>query len=230
MSLVEATPARSNRSSEEMEMRKLVVQKLRSRWPEARIVHELPLRYSSNRIDLAAICPTEIISVEIKSSRDVADRLEAQLRAFLPISSRIIVALAPKWNEKLPEKEVFLKRDGRNVTSYLRQLTEPQEVIHRVGGCLDVWTVDADAGSIEVTSESYRTERPWSFQLLHMLHVTELLHIATKHRCWQGKHPVHLDLANACNDLMTAREVTAAVCSALRARAAFAAESDPPIE
>ena len=31
--------------------------------------------YSSNRIDLAAVTETEIVSVEIKSSRDVLDRL-----------------------------------------------------------------------------------------------------------------------------------------------------------
>lgn len=223
-------PAKQNRSSEELEMRALVVSKLRARWPDARIVHELPLRYSSNRIDLAAVCPTEIISVEIKSSLDVADRLEAQLRAFLPISSRVIVALAPKWNEKLPEREVARKIGGRNVTSYLSQFTEAQEVIHRVGGCLDVWTVNADTGSIDVTRESYRTQRPWAFQLLDMLHVTELVHIAGKHRCWSGKRPVHLDLVNACNDLMSAREVTAAVCAALRARVAFARESDAPIK
>jgi hypothetical protein len=213
-----------------MEMRELVVQKLRARWPDARIVHELPLRYSSNRIDLAAICPTEIISVEIKSSRDVADRLEAQLRAFLQISSRVIVALAPKWNATLPAKSIVRKIEGREVVYHVSQWTEAQDIIHRVGGCLDVWTVNAESGSIDITSESYRNQRPWSFQLLHMLHVEELVCIATKHRCWQGKRPVHLDLVNACNDLMTAREVTLAVCAAIRARAAFAAESDPPIK
>ena len=50
-------------------MRALIVPELRKRWPAARIVHELPLRYSTRRIDLAAITETEIISVEIKSSK-----------------------------------------------------------------------------------------------------------------------------------------------------------------
>lgn len=213
------------RSSEELAMRDIIVPRLRERYPSARIIHELPLRYSSNRIDLAAVTETEIVSIEIKSSKDVADRLEAQLRAFAPISSRTIVALAPKWNEELPS----LKKPIRGGICYSPQHTEAQGVIHRVGGCLDVWTVSAEAGTIEVTQESYRTQRPWSYQLLHMLHVQELVCIAGRHRCWQGKRPVHLDLVNACNDLMTAREVTAAVCAALRERSAFAAASDPPV-
>ena len=91
-----------NRSSEELEMRALIVPELRKRYPSARIIHELPLRYSTNRIDLAAVTEDEIVTVEIKSSRDVVDRLERQLREFAPISSRLICALAPKWNEKLP--------------------------------------------------------------------------------------------------------------------------------
>ena len=61
----------TNRSSEELAMRDLVVPELRRRWPTARIIHELPTRYSSNRIDLAAVTESAIIGVEIKSSRDV---------------------------------------------------------------------------------------------------------------------------------------------------------------
>lgn len=89
------------RSEEEGQMRVIVEQHLRQRWPGARIIHEFPLRYSSRSLDMAAILPSEIIAVEIKSSKDVIDRLENQLRAFAPICTRIMVALAPKWNEKL---------------------------------------------------------------------------------------------------------------------------------
>jgi hypothetical protein len=104
---VESSPVKSRpgRSDEELAMRALVVPKLRARWPEARIIHELPLRYSKRRIDLAAVTPTEIIAVEIKSSRDVMDRLEAQIRAFLPVSQLVMVCLAPVWNEQLPVRE-----------------------------------------------------------------------------------------------------------------------------
>jgi hypothetical protein len=228
LQLVETPPPKQNRSSEELEMRELVVPKLRARWPEARIVHELPLRYSTNRIDLAAICPTEIISVEIKSSRDVADRLEAQLRAFVPISSRVIVALAPKWNEKLPA----IMKPRRGGTAYTPQYTPVQATIHAVGeGAIETWTVDATAKSIEVTSGGYSPNRkPWLSQMLHMLHVAELEQIAMRHRISCGKKPTHKYLYEECSDLMNGREIVTAVCAALRARRAFAAGSDAPIE
>lgn len=217
----------TNRSSEELEMRALIVPELRKRYPAARIIHELPLRYSSNRIDLAAVTETEIVSVEIKSSKDVTDRLEAQLRAFQPISSRLIVCLAPKWNERL-EPEI-IERPG--CTIYRPRHTEAQSIIHRVGGSgLEIWTVDAAAGTVEVTDEAHRSNHPWLYQMLHMLHVGELAAIASRHRCWQGKRPRHYDLVEACSELMTGREIKLAVCSALRRRPAFAIGTDQPHE
>lgn len=208
-------------------MRRLIVPRLREMYPSARIIHELPLRYSTNRIDLAAVTEREIVSVEIKSSKDVADRLEAQLRAFKPISSRVIVALAPKWNTKLE----FLKEELQGGhTRYAPQYTPVQEIIYRVGAeHMDVWTVDAAAGTIEPTINSYRSNRPWLSRMLHVLHVAELVEIAGRHQCWSGKRPVHHDLVDACTEHMTGREIVAAVCAALRARDAFGADSDAPV-
>lgn len=211
-------------------MRDLIVPELRKRYPRARIVHELPLRYSTNRIDLAAITESEIISVEIKSSVDVADRLEAQLRAFLPVSSRLIVALAPKWNEKLSYEVSEHVVRGLKVTTRSPRYTPVQAILNRLSlPHSEVWTVSAEAGTIDVTNRSYRSNLPWLAQMLHMLHVAELVDIAGRHRCWQGKRPVHLDLVQACTDMMTGREIIKAVCAALRARGAFAEASDPPI-
>lgn len=208
-------------------MRGLIVPELRKRWPDARIVHELSVRYSTNRIDLAAITPREIVSVEIKSSRDVADRLEAQVRAFLPVSSRVIVALAPRWNEELPPLVHQLKE---GVTAYVPQFTEAQEILRRIGdSAVETWTVDAAERSIKITAGGYRAQRPWLDRMLDMLHVSELSDIAARHGCWHGKRPVHYDLVAACADLMTGPEIIAAVCQALRARDAYAEGSDPPI-
>ncbi len=207
-------------------MRSIIVPELRQRWPNGRIIHELPTRYSTNRIDIAAVTPTEIISVEIKSSRDVCDRLDAQLRAFTPISSRTIVALAPIWNRRLPDTRMN-RRHG--ITTYQRQLTEAQEIIARSDGPIETWTVDAEAGTIDVTQQCYSSNKPWLSRMLHMLHVSELVEIATAHRCWQGKRPVHETLVSACADMMAGHEIVKSVCAALRQRQAFGADSDPPI-
>lgn len=228
--MAEARPI-ANRSSEELAMRALIVPELRKRYPSARVIHELPLRYSSNRIDLAAVTETQIISVEVKSSRDVVDRLEAQVRAFLPVSSRIIVALAPRWNEQLESvaEQINHPKIGR-YTRYQPRYTEAQALLHRIArGGIEMWTVDADAGSVIVTDHVYRDRRPWLSEMLHMLHVSELVEIAGRHRCWQGKRPVHDDLVATCTEMMTGREISHAVCEALRARPAFAAQSDAPI-
>ena len=208
-------------------MRELIVPRLRADYPSARIIHELPLRYSSNRIDLAAVTEGEIISVEIKSSKDVSDRLEAQLRAFQPISARMIVALAPVWNVELPKfGKPFVRRGAKLGTTYVSQYTEAQAIIRRVGGAREIWTVDAEAGSIDVTEQGYRNSRPWLAKMLDMLHVAELVEIAARHRCRSGKRPVHETLVSACHDLMTGREIIAAVCGALRKRDAFAIGTD----
>jgi hypothetical protein len=205
-----------NRSAEELRMRELIVPKLRETWPSARVIHELPTRYSTNRIDLAAVTASEIVAVEIKSSRDVADRLEAQLRAFAPLCTRLVIALAPKW--VAPDAA-----DGG-------VRTKAQEAI---GRCYEshfsTWTVDAGAGTVKGGFDSWqRPNHPWPARMLHILHVAELQSIAAGHRILTDKRANHWTLVRLCADLLTGREAVAAVCHALRTRNAFAAGTDAP--
>ena len=222
-----AVPPRRSRSNEEGVMREIVAARLRELWPTARIIHEPSLRYSSNRLDMAAVTETEINAVEIKSSRDVPDRLEAQLRGFAPICSRIIVALAPKWNVKLPSLERPLRHGG---IGYFPQRTEVQEIIHSVAEThIATWTVCANTGTIEVTDSGYSSnEHPWAHRMLHILHVAELAEITREHCiAWHGSS--HWNLVSVCCAGMTGKQIKRAVCKALRKRAAFAAGSDAPI-
>lgn len=197
-----------NRSGEELAMRDLIIPVLRERCRGARIVHELPLRYSTRRIDLAAISPTEIVAVEIKSSRDVPARLEAQLRGFLPISGLVIAALAPKWIA-CPEVRSIMDRIADN---------------H-----LDTWTVCAGTGRVEPGSRwlyrSGASHRPWSLRMLEILHVAELARVAVDHGL--GVRSSHARYVTMCHDAMRGPEIVRAVCAALRARAFPWA--DPPI-
>lgn len=215
------------RSSEELQMRELIVPVLRKRYPTARIIHELPLRYSSNRIDLAAVTETEIVSVEIKSSRDVADRLEVQLKAFAPVSTRIIAALAPKWNVELP----MLEKQTKHGTCHYSQYTEAQEAIRRAGSCYEIetWTVDAEKKTVDTGHSYTRNGHPWPYRMLHILHVAELMRIADDHRISYGKRATHESLADSCSDHLSGKEVRRAVCGALRARDAFCNGTDAPI-
>lgn len=202
----------TNRSSEEMEMRALIVPEMRRRWPDARIIHELPTRYSTNRIDLAAVTETRIVTVEIKSSRDVLTRLEKQLMAFHSVSSLMVVALAPAWlDDAVHAAQIagLVRKTGYSFT--------------------ETWKVCVATGSIENDGWSRGTRQPWAAHMLDMLHVTELHCVGGIHGIGVGPRAVHKHLVTRLADALTGRQVTRSVCAALRARRGFAAGTDDPI-
>lgn len=217
-----------NRSDEELAMRRLMVAMMRTRWPSARIVHELGLRYSTNVIDLAAITEREIIAVEIKSSRDVLDRLEKQVRAFAPICSKVIVALAPKWTETKHRESTEQNVQVRRAKNFER---------HDALGMLDMvgshhvapWLCCAESSRIEAVGwdGDSRNLFPWPVRMLEMLHVAELQQIALEQRIGIGS--THAKLVAALCNSMYGRDVARSVCSALRMRRSSNAMSDPPI-
>jgi len=73
---------------------------LREVWPSARIVHELMMRQGGCRIDLAAITPDRLIVVEVKSERDVLDRLKRQVEEAREVADGVMVALAGAHYDK----------------------------------------------------------------------------------------------------------------------------------
>lgn len=223
------TLVRRYRSTEEGQMRDVMVAKLRELRPSARIIHELPLRYSQRSIDLAAVTGNEIITCEIKSSRDVIDRLAAQLAAFGPVSTRLLVALAPRWNEKLPDIERAGKLPGS--TMIVPQYTEAQQVCRAAREQhphIQIVTCCAETGSIEMDPWYYHgaNRRPSTHAMLEMLHVRELVHLAMVHGFASRER--HDDLVQACWSALTGEQILRGFCAALRSRDGFAKESDPP--
>jgi hypothetical protein len=206
-----------NRSSEEIEMRRIIVPELRRRWPQARIVHELGLRYATNSIDIAAIGPSEIVGVEIKSSRDVLDRLEGQVRAFAPICSQIIVALAPRWCAA-PEAVQGGVRQRRKRSSSDEASHDAIGLLRRIGAPnVEAWLCCAETGSAQgLDSWSSARRFPWAYPLLEMLRVSELEQIASRHSIAPPTR--HDRLVAALHDQMKGNEVVPAVCRVLRAR------------
>jgi hypothetical protein len=214
-------------------MRALVADRLRARWPGARIIHELSLRYSERRLDMAAVTDREIVGVEIKSSRDVAGRLEAQLRGFSPVTTRLIVALAPCWNVDLPPEQVDVRRKGQVIRTVLRpRRTEAQAAIQSSGVWpLETWTVSAETGEVDCTgggASHFDTAWPWPSRLLNLLHVAELEAILARHPA-PCRSKTHGALVAALLHQLTTPAALREVCRALRARDAFDRESDPPI-
>lgn len=76
---------------------------LRDAYPDARIVHELMLRQGGCRIDLAAIRPNRLIVVEIKSEKDVLDRLATQLEQAATVADGVFAVIAEKHLAKARE-------------------------------------------------------------------------------------------------------------------------------
>ncbi len=69
---------------------------LREAYPDARIIHELVVRQGSCRIDLAAVTPSRIILVEIKSERDVLSRLDKQAAEARQVADLFKIVVAEK--------------------------------------------------------------------------------------------------------------------------------------
>lgn len=218
---------KQNRFSEELLMRHAVVDRLRTLWPSARIIHELPLRYSTNRIDVAAVTPDFIAAVEIKSSKDDTSRLRAQLRGFEPISTYMICAVSPAhWAED--EREVKeLKRGG---TQYRHIPCETKRIIRdEVGSRCGVWLV-TPGEPIRIESDHYEIyHRPCAARLLDLLHVSELTAIASRRSIFVGRTPNHKTLRDALTDHLPGRDARREAYAALMARDAFDKASDPPI-
>lgn len=96
-------------SAAEERIRIKAEQALREVWPSARIVHELMLRQGGCRIDLAAITAERLIVVEIKSERDVLDRLKRQQQQARRVADGFSVVLTEKhWRDAWQDGHVSI--------------------------------------------------------------------------------------------------------------------------
>jgi hypothetical protein len=122
-----------NRSSEELAMRDMLVAWGRKRWPDARVFHELTIE--TCRIDLAFITPTNLIGIEIKSSKDTLDRLDKQIEVFCDHLPVVYVAHHQKWTDKIAHGsrlEVFLNDDGPVKSGVYEHGWKPDRINWRV--------------------------------------------------------------------------------------------------
>lgn len=82
---------------------------LRDVWPDARIIHELMLQQGGCRIDLAAVTPDRLIAVEIKSEKDVLDRLKRQSEQAQLVADLFCVVLTEKhWRSAWEDRHVCI--------------------------------------------------------------------------------------------------------------------------
>ncbi len=200
----------TNRSSEELAMRDALDAWGRTRWPDARVVHELVT--GACRIDMAFVSPDHLVGVEIKSSRDTLDRLKAQEEAFAACIPELWVALAPKWQGKSNEAGyhtgVVIVADGR--------------VDHTI-------RFRSGSGHDYAFERKPDLNRALTVPMLDLLWRNELHAIAARVGAWKPKGtPARPVLIGAIARALTGDQIVAEVCRELRARDAFW-RSDPPV-
>lgn len=236
----------TTRKSEEATIRELVVPRLRAFYPDARIIHEFPLRYSDSRLDLAAVTPDFIAGVEIKSSIDTHVRLAHQLALFRPICHRLVLVLTPGWRGKRGDVYYGKRYCG---TESIEQILERL----KDGGCRidDTWWCDPGRGTLgsrhpceyehqwSREAADFMWARPyqnishhrlWAARLLDILHASELRAIAERFNLKPPRTSTHGKLCALVLAELPGKEIVPAVCRALRARDAFGRASDPPVK
>jgi len=204
------------RSAAEGEVRDAVVSHLRTIRPDARIIHEINCsNFGPNRIDVLAVSPSEILAVEVKSSKDKLDRLPAQIASMSLCANRVYAALHERFLVPLgrPEHDmgVCMPEQARGAIAW---------IFPRLDRKGHVW-----CGSNWV--EKDRWDKPKlciPVGAINMLWRDELHHICATLGVKKLNMPEAID---AIRWHMSGEQITRAVCATLRARAC--PEADPQI-
>lgn len=175
-------------SAEETRIRTKAEECLRAAFPDARIVHELVVKQGSCRLDLAAITPQRLIIVEVKSEKDVLDRLEKQARQTRAVADGFMAVVADKHLDKA--REVLKWLDVCSETNAER------EIVHGAYFARSVMKA--------LTNAPARLEMLWAQELRIVA--------GTSPKASRAVSILH------ASDYMTGSEVRHRVCAALRAR------------
>lgn len=172
----------------------------RARYPSARVMHELPV--GGCRIDLAFVTTTHLFGVEIKSSKDTLDRLDKQIEHFTRCLPEVWVAIAEKWIPAFsPGSDTGLPwKVGRLIVE---------------GGAV---REKIPFGQGYASPHPAIIDKMLTTSMLHLLHVPELVALATAHRLPHRKRAPSRDLMTLLARSLTGDDVVAGVCGQLRAR------------
>jgi hypothetical protein len=202
---------------------------LRLAFPEGRIIHELvTANFGPSRIDLACVTHDMIIGLEIKSERDVLDRLARQYKHALAVCDHYAVVTTPEVADKIEWLQRSTTDDYEPIPGMpgcMRGVANPDfvpeirhlEIFRERGDGLDVgYHAWADP------NHPYRSR--WlevalrnPADRLAMLWAAELRLIAAPLGAksnWSGGRSIR-----AICEEMTGRQIRRAVCAALRQRA-----------
>jgi hypothetical protein len=182
---------------------------LRRLFPDARIIHELVLAQGGVRIDLAAVRPSYLAALEIKSERDVLTRLPDQVAAAMRVTDLFGVCIAAKHEAKVGR---WLDRDVPYCLPYHA---------HRLVETDDGFEANYTPFDPEFLGDRMQPKLCNPADRLEMLWADELRLIS------RSKHSRDPAKRLIC-ETMTGRDIREAVCATLRARAFPRADAPIP--
>lgn len=213
------------RSGAETEIREPVVDRLRVLLPGCRIVHEMNVAgQGSRRVDVAAVQKDYLVTVEIKSEKDMLKRLPEQYEAFSKCSHNTIVVAHEKHFVEVEKKwggtDIVLDCNGFSnaiTRDHVWQYPRPEKTDRP---WLDyLWTLSR-------FSEP-REPEPRAFNFLDMLWRDELHFECNFNRISANTRSTKPQMIRDMIWQMTGKEICHAVCRQLRGREF--AEADEPI-
>lgn len=209
---------RPYRSTAELALRDAVERWGRSRWPDARVVHELVMDRGTVRADMAFVSPDHLVAIEIKSEYDDTSRLIHQAGMYR-------LAAPEVWIVAPARHAADVDLVGYLIPSLGLAKTDKDRV---TGG---EYVLGPPPTQFEI--EAAREPTPFAPVprcALSLLWVAELADEARRARLLAGgRPPTHANLVALLIDKLSSAEITTAVCRQLRARQAFW-RADPPIE
>lgn len=180
--------------------------------PGVRVLHELVL--GDRRIDLVFVDERDVFGVEIKSSRDRLDRLEAQMLEYARYLPEVWIAFAPKWQE--PIEEMYGLRANKLIVA--NGVAKPAVRYQRKIG---------DGGRRPQRDELS------IMRLLELLWRNEAARIAERTGiipgCFNSSQMTAPKIKKMLARLLTGNEILEQVCRELRSRHLVGMRSDPPV-
>lgn len=199
-------------SSDEREIRDAVAAWLRAEFRDGRVIHELNCGHGKNRIDVACVTMSKIISVEIKSKKDSLKRLPAQINAFRECSHTVIAVCDEKFFE-----EFDYHKGG---TGFRKNKELRQAAGHTLTWCWPRPDGDGWERFGWILSDHHRDEKPDTRALLVLLWTAELRAAAMDHGLGDKgvKRMPGYKLAKLLWSELSGSQIEDAVCKALRQR------------
>lgn len=215
-------------SEAEERIRAKVVETMRRRWADGRIVHELMLEQGGVRIDVACITPDRLIVAEIKSERDVLTRTKRQIERSMQVADEVWFVFqerhAPTVRDKLLPYYVYPDDSSRG--------KENPDRVDRLRSCQLYMERENDSG-LWAWPDGHPRAKPNPRDRWFMLWREEMLHALGQH-FGGALLPGHATMTRGyMTDLavehMSGREIRRAVCAELRHRP-FPRADAPPAE